>query len=260
MAILTPPLTLRKRRLCFFGALFPSPPSRFPSPDGERVRPDRVGGQVRREERQNGETPRANRAPATDVCPPRLPRPPPPFSRCFPLWTDFSEVGEGGMCRQKQGRTRRPATRADQPSPPLPPLPPQCMRETDDPRKCKAKRDDYLECLHHRKEVRGNGREGRWRFLIDAAVPDPVPFLPPPPFSVHPPQRHLPRAEKGGGRGQGGGGRGRTLRERTSVCFFYFPSHRVQLNPIPPPFSCRLAACARSASPIAYSDTPIKIL
>ena len=31
----------------------------------------------------------------------------------------------------------------------------QCVRATDDPRKCKEKRDDYLECLHHRKEVNG---------------------------------------------------------------------------------------------------------
>ena len=29
----------------------------------------------------------------------------------------------------------------------------QCMKDTDDPRKCKALKDDYLECLHHRKEV-----------------------------------------------------------------------------------------------------------
>jgi hypothetical protein len=29
----------------------------------------------------------------------------------------------------------------------------QCIRDTDDPRKCKALRDDYLECLHHRKEI-----------------------------------------------------------------------------------------------------------
>ena len=29
----------------------------------------------------------------------------------------------------------------------------QCMETTDDPRKCFAYREDYLECLHHRKEV-----------------------------------------------------------------------------------------------------------
>ena len=29
----------------------------------------------------------------------------------------------------------------------------QCISKTDDPRKCAALRDDYLECLHHRKEV-----------------------------------------------------------------------------------------------------------
>ena len=29
----------------------------------------------------------------------------------------------------------------------------QCMKDTDEPKKCRALRDDYLECLHHRKEV-----------------------------------------------------------------------------------------------------------
>lgn len=29
----------------------------------------------------------------------------------------------------------------------------QCMSKTDDPVKCRALRDDYLECLHHRREV-----------------------------------------------------------------------------------------------------------
>lgn len=29
----------------------------------------------------------------------------------------------------------------------------QCMSTTDDPAKCKDLRDDYLECLHHLKEV-----------------------------------------------------------------------------------------------------------
>ncbi len=33
-------------------------------------------------------------------------------------------------------------------------MPVQCMETTDDPRKCFAYREDYLECLHHRKEVR----------------------------------------------------------------------------------------------------------
>lgn len=28
------------------------------------------------------------------------------------------------------------------------------MSETDNPNKCTDVRDDYLECLHHRKEVR----------------------------------------------------------------------------------------------------------
>ncbi|KAK9809235.1 hypothetical protein WJX72_011875 [[Myrmecia] bisecta] len=38
--------------------------------------------------------------------------------RCFPLWMDFSE----------------------------------CMSTAEEPAKCKDLRDDYLECLHHRKE------------------------------------------------------------------------------------------------------------
>ena len=29
----------------------------------------------------------------------------------------------------------------------------QCMEDTDNPRKCHLHREDYLECLHHRKEV-----------------------------------------------------------------------------------------------------------
>lgn len=29
----------------------------------------------------------------------------------------------------------------------------QCISKTDDPNKCVEIRDDYLECLHHRKEV-----------------------------------------------------------------------------------------------------------
>eukprot|EP00884_Botryococcus_braunii_P022576 jgi/Botrbrau1/9001/Bobra.0148s0104.1 len=28
----------------------------------------------------------------------------------------------------------------------------ECMSTTDDPKKCAWKREDYLECLHHRKE------------------------------------------------------------------------------------------------------------
>ncbi|GMH32592.1 hypothetical protein BSKO_00426 [Bryopsis sp. KO-2023] len=38
--------------------------------------------------------------------------------RCYPLWVDFSE----------------------------------CISKTDNPNKCVDIRDDYLECLHHRKE------------------------------------------------------------------------------------------------------------
>lgn len=49
----------------------------------------------------------------------------------------------------------------------------KCMSETDDPKKCKDFRDDYLECLHHRKEVRVAG----WTDL-PAGVP--LRLLPPP--------------------------------------------------------------------------------
>jgi hypothetical protein len=31
----------------------------------------------------------------------------------------------------------------------------QCMSTASEPQKCFAKREDYMECLHHRKEVRG---------------------------------------------------------------------------------------------------------
>jgi len=36
----------------------------------------------------------------------------------------------------------------------LTPFFPQCMMETDKPSKCAELREDYFECLHHRKEVR----------------------------------------------------------------------------------------------------------
>lgn len=32
------------------------------------------------------------------------------------------------------------------------------MNDTEDPKKCHSFREDYLECLHHRKEV----RDGAW--------------------------------------------------------------------------------------------------
>lgn len=32
----------------------------------------------------------------------------------------------------------------------------QCMAETDNPNKCIEQREDYFECLHHRKEVRSS--------------------------------------------------------------------------------------------------------
>lgn len=38
----------------------------------------------------------------------------------------------------------------------------ECMSKADDPKKCSDYREDYLECLHHRKEVR-RGAPARWR-------------------------------------------------------------------------------------------------
>lgn len=86
------------------------------------------------------------------------------------MWNDFTEVRGcvrdcaclGGVavffslvCAHR--RTRAPSTSTAlsliHRSPPSAPTPTQqCVRATDDPRKCKEKRDDYLECLHHRKE------------------------------------------------------------------------------------------------------------
>lgn len=40
--------------------------------------------------------------------------------RCFGIWQDFSA----------------------------------CLAESDEPKQCKAYRDDYLECLHHREEFK----------------------------------------------------------------------------------------------------------
>lgn len=39
--------------------------------------------------------------------------------RCFPIWVDFEK----------------------------------CLAEADEPVQCKDFRDDYLECLHHKKEI-----------------------------------------------------------------------------------------------------------
>ncbi len=60
---------------------------------------------------------------------PSSPASSPCFCRCYPIWMDFSE----------------------------------CMSKTDDPKKCKDFRDDYLECLHHRKEVRAAAVQQRNR-------------------------------------------------------------------------------------------------
>ena len=46
----------------------------------------------------------------------------------------------------------------------------QCIRDTDDPRKCKALRDDYLECLHHRKEIARLNAVYREQKKADAAA------------------------------------------------------------------------------------------
>jgi len=82
------------------------------------------------------------------------------------MWTDFSEVrGEDDEGRKRRG-IKRKQTSSHAPLPP--PLSRQCMRETDDPRKCKERRDDYLECLHHRKEVREKERKGKEGFDVRA--------------------------------------------------------------------------------------------
>ena len=44
------------------------------------------------------------------------------------------------------------------------------IRDTDDPRKCKALRDDYLECLHHRKEIARLNAVYREQKKADAAA------------------------------------------------------------------------------------------
>eukprot|EP00976_Prorocentrum_cordatum_P032931 670857-Prorocentrum_minimum.AAC.4 len=81
--------------------------------------------------------------------------------RCFSLWMDFSEscpfqnpsdvkqipvrlapwffscetTDRGGCAKKKSNHE------------------PLLVADTSEPNKCFAKRDDYLECLHHRKEV-----------------------------------------------------------------------------------------------------------
>lgn len=84
-------------------------------------------------------------------------------NRCYPVWMDFSEV-RVPPCPFRHCRLAGPGTRipaqlcvtvilrlktADKPFLPCA----QCMSKTDDPAKCRALRDDYLECLHHRREV-----------------------------------------------------------------------------------------------------------
>ena len=56
--------------------------------------------------------------------------------RCYPIWMDFSE----------------------------------CMSKAEDPKACKDFRDDYLECLHHRKEVRQGAVQQRVHPALPPAV------------------------------------------------------------------------------------------
>jgi hypothetical protein len=45
----------------------------------------------------------------------------------------------------------------------------ECMTTAEEPKACKDFRDDYLECLHHRKEVRPAAEGtpgGRWLLLL----------------------------------------------------------------------------------------------
>ena len=71
---------------------------------------------------------------------------------------------------------RHPRSTFFQPRPFSPPPPQkknskkQCIRDTDDPRKCKALRDDYLECLHHRKEIARLNAVYREQKKADAAA------------------------------------------------------------------------------------------
>ena len=54
----------------------------------------------------------------------------------------------------------------------------QCMSKTDDPTKCRDFCDDYLECLHHRKEVstcpssgRASASEGNYMYWnVEVAI------------------------------------------------------------------------------------------
>lgn len=57
-------------------------------------------------------------------------------TRCFAFWQEFSKVIEIGL------------TEADY----------QCYAGADSPKDCLNQKEDYLECLHHTKEVRGQ----RW--------------------------------------------------------------------------------------------------
>ena len=55
----------------------------------------------------------------------------------------------------------------------------ECMTTAEEPKACKDFRDDYLECLHHRKEVSGGGGVVGCRAacLPRAAHPVPDSFL-----------------------------------------------------------------------------------
>ena len=103
-------------------------------------------------------------------------------------------------------RPRAPRRRTLADSLPCPSPSLQCVATTDDPRKCQAKRDDYLECLHHRKEARYRAAKGGGpgraltcpplvpRSDVPAAGAAGLNAAPTPTRIVHSAQRHLPGA------------------------------------------------------------------
>ena len=98
--------------------------------------------------------------------------------RCTPLWQNFSRVRRliipihphpRGTRLTSRRATRAPPTlnitrmtsprvssarSALTPLPPLRPPSSQCMSTADSPTECANLREDYFECLHHRKEIR----------------------------------------------------------------------------------------------------------
>lgn len=45
----------------------------------------------------------------------------------------------------------------------------QCMSHADDPTLCRLKRDDYFECLHHKKEFERRNRITKERLAVGPA-------------------------------------------------------------------------------------------